>query len=76
MDILGPLKQSEGGSRYIIGYVDRFIRYTIIDALPDKNTKTVEKGPDVRKRRNRGREAEEITEKVVKKMPFRRSTST
>ena len=42
-DILGPLTTSSEGCRYIIVYVDRFTRYTIVDALPDKATKTVAK---------------------------------
>ena len=41
MDIMGPLPLSTEGNRYIIVYVDRFTRYTIVDALPDKSTTTV-----------------------------------
>ena len=40
-DILGPLPKTENGNSYIIVYVDRFTRYTIIDVLKNRSTKSV-----------------------------------
>ena len=41
LDILGPLPKTERGNSYIIVYVDRFSRYTIIDSIPNRATTTV-----------------------------------
>ena len=41
MDILGPLPTTQRGMKYIIVYVDRFTRYTIIDSLRDRTTQSV-----------------------------------
>ena len=43
MDLLGPLPTTPGGKRYIITYVDRFTRYTILDALENRTAITVAK---------------------------------
>ena len=40
-DILGPLPKTDRGNSYIIVYVDRFSRYTIIDTIPNRLTTTV-----------------------------------
>ena len=40
-DILGPLPMTKDGFKYIIVYVDRFTRYTIIDKLKDRTATSV-----------------------------------
>ena len=41
MDILGPLPATADGFKYIIVYVDRFTRYTLIDKLKDRSAISV-----------------------------------
>ena len=41
MDILGPLPTTSEGFKYIIVYVDRFTRYTLIDKLKDRSAISV-----------------------------------
>ena len=43
LDILGPLPLTKDKNKYIIAYVDRFTRFTILDALPDRSAATVVK---------------------------------
>lgn len=41
MDILGPFPVTREGYKYIIVYVDRFSRYTLIDKLKDRTAQSV-----------------------------------
>lgn len=41
MDILGPLPVTKDGYRYIIVFVDRFTRFTILDKLRDRSAESV-----------------------------------
>ena len=43
MDILGPLPMTNDKNKYILAYVDRFTRFTILDAIPDRCASTVAK---------------------------------
>ena len=41
MDILGGFPKTKANKVYIIVYVDRFTRFTIVDSLPDRKAETV-----------------------------------
>ena len=43
MDLLGPLKTSEQGNKYILVITDAFSKYTVMQAIPDKKAETVAK---------------------------------
>ena len=40
-DILGPLPVTKSGKKYIIAYIDRFSRFSILDSLKDRMAVTV-----------------------------------
>jgi len=43
MDLVGPLKTSAGGNKFVLAITDAFTKYAVVVAIPDKSAVTVAK---------------------------------